>query len=98
VVTFDWDEEKNALLKRTRGVSFEQMVSAIEDGSVADVLEHPNPDRYPGQLVYLVIHQDYVFVVPSVRDDKSGRVFLKTVYPSRTFTKQYLRQESDDGT
>ena len=97
-MTFDWDEEKNALLKRTRGVSFEQIVSAIEDGNVADVLEHPNPDRYPDQRVYLVIHQDYVFVVPFVRDDRSDRVFLKTVYPSRKFTRQYLRQESDDGT
>ena len=97
-MTFDWDEEKNALLRRTRGVSLEHIVSAIEDGDVADVLKHPGPDRYPDQRVYLVILQDYVFVVPFVRDDESDRVFLKTVYPSRTFTKRYLRQESEDGT
>ena len=63
-MTFNWDDEKNERLKRTRGVSFEEMVIAIEDGNVVDVLQHPNADRYPNQLVYLVEYKDYVFVVP----------------------------------
>ena len=95
-MTFDWDDEKNALLKRIRGVSFEQIVSAIEDGNIADILEHPNPKRYPDQRVYLVVHQDYVFFVPFIRDDEHDRVFLKTIYPSRKYTKRYLQRELEN--
>ena len=97
VVTFDWDDDKNELPRRTRGISFEEIVIAIEDGSIADVLKHPNPnpDRYPNQRVYLVVHQDYVFVVPFVTDEENDRTVLKTIYPSRKFTKQYLRRETD---
>jgi uncharacterized DUF497 family protein len=94
-VTLDWDEERNELLKRTRGISFEQIVVAIEDGSIADVLEHPNPERYPNQRVYLVVHQDYVFAVPFVTDVPNNRIVLKTIYPGRKYTRQYLRQETD---
>ena len=57
-VTFNWDPEKNALLKRTRGVSFEEIVVAIEDGGVLDVFEHPNKERHRNQRVYLVEFMD----------------------------------------
>ena len=96
-VTFDWDNEKNELLKRTRGISFEEIVVAIEDGSIADVLEHSSPERYPNQRVYLVIHHDYVFAVPFVTDVPEDRIVLKTIYPSRKYTRQYLRREKDHG-
>ena len=92
-MTFNWDPEKNALLKRTRGVSFEEIVAAIEDGGVLDVFEHPNQERYRNQRVYLVEFMDYVFVVPSVRDEENDELVLKTIYPSRKYTKRYLRKE-----
>ena len=94
-MTFNWDDEKNELLKRTRGVSFEEMVIAIEDGNVVDVLQHPNADRYPNQLVYLVEYKEYVFVVPFLRDSESQEIVLKTIYPSRKYTRLYLLKEKD---
>ena len=94
-VTFDWDDAKNELLKRTRGVSFEEIVIAIEAGNVVDVLEHPNPGRYANQHVYLVRHRDYVFVVPFVRGPSDDEITLKTIYPSRKYTRQYLRDGGD---
>jgi len=94
-VTFNWDDEKNERLKRTRGVSFEEMVIAIEDGNVVDVLQHPNADRYPNQLVYLVEYKDYVFVVPFLRDSESQEIVLKTIYPSRKYTRLYVLKEKD---
>lgn len=95
-MTFNWDPEKNALLKRTRGVSFEEIVVAIEDGDVLDVLSHPNQERYRNQQVYLVAYLDYVFVVPFVRDDANDQIVLKTIYPSRKYTKRYLRKDEEN--
>ena len=95
-MTFNWDDEKNELLKRTRGVSFEDMVVAIEDGNIVDVLRHPNPARYPDQSVYLVEYEHYVFVVPFLRDSESQEIVLKTIYPSRKYTRLYLLKEKDN--
>ena len=49
-VSFDWSTEKNQWPIEQRGLSFERVVSAIEQSGLVDVLEHPNQDRYPGQI------------------------------------------------
>lgn len=66
-------------MPRTRGISFEEIVVAIEAGDVLDVLTHHSQTKYPNQQVYLVEYQNYVFVVPFVRD----------------ITKRYLRKEEE---
>jgi uncharacterized DUF497 family protein len=77
----EWDEAKTADLKRARGVSFEDVVEAMESGLVlADEL-HPSSARCPGQRVLVVQIAGYAHVVPYVPGD--GRIFLKTIYPSR---------------
>jgi len=48
---FDWSDEKNELLKKLRGVSFEQVVLAIASGDLIDRLKHPNSKKYPNQMV-----------------------------------------------
>ena len=90
-VGFDWSNEKNRQLINERGVSFEDVVAAIEHGRLLDVRRHPNQDRYPVQMVYYVEIDDYVYVVPLVvRSD--GSPFLKTIIPSRKATRDYLRR------
>ena len=91
---FDWDDAKNALLQAERKIGFEDMVFHIERGDLLDILEHPNPDRYEGQRIFVVRHQVYVYLVPFVEDEQV--VFLKTIIPSRKHTKQYLSQESHE--
>jgi uncharacterized DUF497 family protein len=91
---FDWDDAKNAKLRTERGIGFEDVVFHIERGEVLAILQHPNPDRYPGQRTFVVRREDYVFLVPFVEDEET--VFLKTIIPSRKATKQYLGEESDD--
>ena len=59
-----------------------------------DTLEHPNPDRYAGQRIFVVQREDYVYLLPFVEDENT--VFLKTIIPSRKATKHYLGEESDD--
>jgi uncharacterized DUF497 family protein len=44
---FDWDDAKNAKLRKERGLGFEDIVFHIERGDLLDTLEHPNPDRSP---------------------------------------------------
>jgi hypothetical protein len=99
-VTFDWDEQKNSWLQMSRGVSFEEIVIAIAEGGLVDVLQHPNQERYPGQMIYVVVRDDYCYAVPCVADGHRQVVFLKTAFPSRKLTARYLGQdaEEDDGT
>ena len=90
VKTFRWSDAKNARLRRERGVTFEEIVVAIEAGQLLDVLEHRNPARYPRQNVLVVGLRDYVFLVPFV--DEPDGYFLKTIIPSRKATRDYLKR------
>lgn len=88
---FDWDKEKNALLKVERGVCFEDVVEAIDGGRLLATLHHPNKARYPNQKMYIVSIDNYAYVVPFVEDEE--KKFLKTIFPSRRMTQKYLRKE-----
>jgi uncharacterized DUF497 family protein len=94
VTYFDWDDAKNAKLRTERGIGFEDIVFHIERGDLLDILEHPNPDRYADQRIFVVRREDYVYLVPFVEDENT--LFLKTIIPSRKATKEYLGEESDD--
>ena len=89
---FAWDEAKNQMLKRERGIGFEDIVFHIATGDLLDVLEHPNQQRYRNQRIFVVRRDEYVFLVPFIEDN--AVVFLKTIIPSRKATKQYLGQEA----
>ena len=91
---FDWNDAKNVTLRTERGIGFEDIVFHIERGDLLDILEHPNPSRYAGQRIFVVRHEDYMYLVPFVEDEHT--VFLKTIIPSRKATKQYLGEEPDD--
>jgi uncharacterized DUF497 family protein len=91
---FAWDDAKNAKLRAERGIGFEDIVFHIERGDLLDILEHPNPERYSSQRIFVVQREDYVYLVPFVEDEHT--VFLKTIIPSRKATKQYVGEESDD--
>jgi hypothetical protein len=88
---FDWNELKNQLLKSERSIGFEDILIAVEDGNVLAVIDHPKTSKYPDQKVLVVLVDKYVYVVPYVEDD--SKLFLKTIYPSRKLTKQYMKGE-----
>ena len=92
-VTFDWNRDKNRLLIASRGISFERVLSAFEHGGLVDIFEHPNQDRYPGQRIYVVDIDGYVYLVPFVVADDGTR-FLKTIIPSRKATRTYRKERS----
>jgi hypothetical protein len=90
---FRWNETKNAGLRRTRAVSFEEIVGAIAAGGLRDMLKHRNPARYPRQSVLVVEWRDYAYLVPFV--EEANFYFLKTIIPSRKATRDYLRKENE---
>jgi len=85
---YDWNGDKNELLKKLRGVSFEQVVLAIISGDLIDRIRHPNPEQYPNQRIFLVKIDGYIYSVPYVEDDE--KIFLKTIIPNSKATKKYL--------
>jgi uncharacterized DUF497 family protein len=89
--SFDWSTSKNQQLIDERGISFERVVSAIEQGGLLDVVEHPDRRRYPGQRIYVVEIEGYVHLVPFVTETDGTR-FLKTIIPSRKATRGHLRR------
>jgi len=94
VKPFRWNKEKNEKLKSERGISFEEIVLAIESDGLKDVLMHPNQRRYPGQLILVVAYSGYVYLVPSVEEET--HYFLKTIIPSRKATRDYLERRPRD--
>lgn len=88
--TYRWSEKKNERLKQSRGISFEDVVLAIESDGLLDVLAHPNPRRYPNQKVLVVAVMEYVYLVPHV--EEPDHVFLKTIIPSRKATRDYRKR------
>jgi hypothetical protein len=42
VKPFRWNPDKNERLKVGRGISFEEIVAAVEEDGLKDVLVHPN--------------------------------------------------------
>ncbi|HCA67246.1 MAG: toxin [Candidatus Jacksonbacteria bacterium RIFOXYA2_FULL_44_7] len=85
---FDWNTEKNEQLKTERDVSFEDVIIAIEEGKLFDIINHPNTQKYPNQKILIVSISDYAYLVPFIEDEE--KIFLKTIIPSRKLTKQYI--------
>lgn len=92
---FTWDTAKNEKLKAERGISFEDVVFHVARGDILDILEHPSPDRYGGQHVFVVNIANYAYLVPFVETETE--VVLKTIIPSRKATKRYLGGGRRDG-
>ncbi|MEA2092579.1 MAG: BrnT family toxin [Patescibacteria group bacterium] len=87
---FDWNLEKNEQLIKERGVSFEEVLVAIEGGYLLDIMEHTNKGKYPNQKIFIIQIEEYAYIIPFVEDDQ--KIFLKTIIPSRKATKKYVNK------
>lgn len=83
-----WSAEKSLSLKAERGVSFEEVLSAISQGGLLCVMDHPNRTKYGHQKMLLVRIRDYAYLIPYVESD--SEIFLKSIMPSRKATRQFL--------
>jgi len=92
-VTFDFDNEKNELLYRKRGVTFQMVIASIADNGILLDFDHPNQQKYSKQKVLVVEIEGYTYCVPYVVNGSTW--FLKTIYPSRRF--KYLLEGEQNG-
>ena len=93
---FRWNHDKNDELKVERGISFEEVVLAIEVGGLLDVVRHTNSGKYPNQFVFIVALDGYVLLTVFVEEPEY--YFLETVIPSRNATRDYLLRRNPDET
>ena len=77
-----WNNLKNRKLKDIRGVSFEDILSSKFIG----LFEHPKRKH---QFLLIYEYENYVWVVPCII--KKDSIFLKTLYPSRKFSRLYKK-------
>ncbi|MCX5814358.1 MAG: toxin [Proteobacteria bacterium] len=88
---YEWDPQKNEWLKAERNISFEKIVFHLAQGDVWKLADHPDQENYPGQKIYFVNVEGYIYLVPHVVE--KDYVFLKTVIPSRKATKVYKKEQ-----
>ncbi len=75
-----WSILKNDQLKSERGISFEDL---LNKGKLISVKKNP---KRKNQNIMLFEFKRYIWIVPYV-EEKNGDIFLKTLYPSRKYTK-----------
>lgn len=80
----NWDSEKNKIIKRERGISFEEIAWLIAGDQIIGIEENPG---HPNQKMYVLEIDNYAVIVPYVENDEE--IFLKTAFPSRKYTKKY---------
>jgi len=83
-----WNSEKSLSLKAERDVSFEEVLSAISQGGLIAVMDHPNRVKYRHQKMLVVAMRDYAYLVPYVESE--SEIFLKSIIPSRKATRDLL--------
>ena len=84
----EWSKEKNEILKKERGIGFEDIVEAFDQNHVIDSIDHPNKQKYGHQKIFVVYISQYIYFVPYVEDDR--KIFLKTIFANRRAMKQYI--------
>ena len=92
---FEWNPAKNETLKKERNISFEKVIFHLSQGDVWKTTDHPDQVKFPGQRLYFVVIENYVYIVPHVLGDKT--IFLITIIPSRKATKLFNMEQEENG-
>jgi hypothetical protein len=90
---YEWNPEKNEWLKRNSNISFEQIIFHLGQGDIWGTSDHPSQEKYPGQKLYFVIVDNYIYIVPHIVEEKY--IFLKTIISSKKATKDYLKEKEE---
>ncbi|PKL14032.1 MAG: hypothetical protein CVV50_02860 [Spirochaetae bacterium HGW-Spirochaetae-6] len=88
-MNFDFNKEKNELIDKERGISFYQVIEIISEKGVLLDINHPNPEKFPNQKMFVIEIDHYTYCIPYVINNET--YFLKTIYANRNFL--YLLKE-----
>ena len=78
-----------------RHISFEEVIAVLEANQILDILEHPNQTKYPGQKIYVLPLNNYVYFVPFEEIDEHT-IHLKTIFANRKAKKHYMKGKGND--
>jgi len=89
-----WSIEKNEKLKSNfdRQISFEDVFLAMQGDNFSYIDNHYNPEKYFNQKILFIEIRNYIYIVPFIENDEE--IFLKTVIPSRKYTKIFLKDKA----
>lgn len=88
-MVFDWNDDKNTLLKESRNVCFEDVVTSIHEDKLLDIVKNSSIN-HQAQYCLIIEIMNYAYIVPFVKEGDT--FFLKTIYPSRKSTKKYIKE------
>ena len=93
---FLWSDDKNYLIRRQRMIAFEDIAIEVDRNNVIATIHDHNPERYPGQHLFLVMVREYLYAVPFYQIDDDTVRFV-TAYPDGGRMRDYgLRRRSYD--
>ena len=84
MIDIRWSNLKSERLKLVRGASFEEIMAS----ELIAIKHHPKRED---QDILLFKYKSYIWIVPYV--EEKDYIFLKTLYPSRKYTKLYRKGE-----
>lgn len=87
----NWNPEKNEILKRERGISFEEIAYSIASDQVIGIEENPG---HPNQKMYVLEIDNYAIIVPYM--ENNDEIFLETAFPSRKYKKNMVQRGNDE--
>jgi len=90
---YEWNPDKNEWLKTERKISFERIIFHLLRGDVWKIADHPDRANYPGQRIYFIVVENYIYAAPHIIG--KDHIFLKTIIPSRKATKMYLETKNE---
>ena len=80
LIRFKWDESKNNILQKTRGISFDDIVDIIYQDKVLEI--EPNKKYRDQNNMYVYIEfKKYVYIVPY--EKRGDHIWLITEYSHR---------------
>ena len=82
-----WNEDKNIELERLRGLNFEMVLAAIDDGRILADEQHSNIKNYGHQRILILDIDGYAVTVPYVVS--SNEIFLKIMFRDRKMQRRY---------
>ena len=60
-LVYEYSDSKNQLLINERHISFEEVIAALENKQLLDIVQ-PNQNKYPNQKAYVVQVNNYVYL------------------------------------
>lgn len=90
MITYDYCPEKNKKFLDMGGISFEIVISILENEGPIDIIDHHNMVIYGHQKIFVIKFNNYIYMVPFVI--KENKIFLKTIISHRKLTKRYLNK------